>query len=76
MNNRRRADLRNAADFIRQAKQLVDMVKDQEEFSYDNLPEGIADSERGEKMEYAIDLLDEASDDLDSALDKINDAKA
>lgn len=76
MNNRRRADLRNAADFIRQAKQLVDMVKNQEEFSYDNLPEGIADSERGEKMECAIDLLDEASDDLDSALDKINDAKA
>lgn len=75
MNKDRRVSLRNAADHIRLAKELVDMVKDQEDFSYSNLPEGIIDSERGEKMERAIDLLDEASEDLDSALSKIDEAK-
>lgn len=74
MNKARRVSLRNAADLIRQAIHLVETVKDQEDFSFMNLPEGIADSEKSEKMEHAIDLLDEASEDLDSALNKIDEA--
>lgn len=75
MNKARRVTLRNAAEYINQAKILIDRVKDQEELSYDNLPDGIIDSERGEKMEHAIDLLDEAAEDLDSALIKIDEAR-
>lgn len=74
MNNVRRSSLRDAADYVMRAKRIVDDAMSQEEFSLENLPEGIADGERGEKMERTIELLEGASDDLESAVERIRDA--
>lgn len=60
MNNSRRAELRAVIAVIESAIEKVESVKDDEQMSYDNLPEGIQDSDRGETMQEAIDNLDEA----------------
>ena len=53
---------------------MVSKVKDDEENSLDNTPENLQDSERCAKMEDVIDLLEEAGNCIDSAIENINEA--
>ena len=49
-------------------------MKDDEEEKFDNMPEGLQESERGEAMQEAIEQLETACDSLDeviSALEEI-----
>ena len=72
MNNARRKDLRKLIaqlekiDFeLREiSSALGDLITEEEE-AYDNLPEGIQASERGEQMQEIIDQLYNAQSDLD-----------
>lgn len=64
MNAMRRKHLARAIQMIYDAQEIIEMVKDEEQESYDNLPEGIQDSERGETMYENIDTLGEISDNL------------
>ena len=64
MNAMRRKQLVKAIQMIYDAQEIIEMVKDEEQDSYDNLPEGIQDSERGETMYENIDTLGEISDNL------------
>jgi hypothetical protein len=48
------------------------MFEEQEYF--DNMPEGIQGSKKGEKAEAAIDALQEAKDTLETAMDSLNTA--
>ena len=74
MNNARRNTLRQAASLLRSASTMVSKVKNDEENSLDNMPENLQDSERCAKMEDVIDLLEEASNCIDSAIENINEA--
>lgn len=59
-------------------KALVDQLEDvkielqesleEEETKYDNLPEGLQESEAGEKLQEAIDSLTEADGSLDDVI--------
>lgn len=40
-------------------------IRDEEQEAYDNLPEALQDSERGENMQNCIDALEEFMSDLD-----------
>lgn len=64
MNAMRRKQLAKAIQMIYDAQEIIEMVKEEEQDSYDNLPEGIQDSERGETMYENIDTLGEISDNL------------
>lgn len=64
MNAMRRKQLARAIQMIYDAQEIIEMVKEEEQDSYDNLPEGIQDSERGETMYENIDTLGEISDNL------------
>lgn len=61
MNAERRKKIDRALDLLREAAE-------EERASYDNLPEGIQESERGQKMEETADALDEAVSSLEGAL--------
>lgn len=57
----------------------IEYLRDEEEEAYDNLPEGIQNGERGERMQEVIDSLDSATGqledvDVDDILSYINDA--
>ena len=74
MNAARRAILKKAIASIEQAKGYVDQVYDDEYDALSNMPENLESSERYEKMENAVDTLEEIQDDLDDVLEKIEEA--
>lgn len=72
MNNARRKDLRKLIarleklDFeLREISSALENLITEEEEAYDNLPEGIQASERGEQMQEIIDQLYDAQSNLD-----------
>lgn len=50
----------------------LDSMKDEEQEKFDNLPEGIQDSERGERIQEAADLLDWAFSESEELIDKFD----
>ena len=58
------------------AVNLVSNALDGEEDSLDNMPENLQSSELYEKKEAVIDALNDASDSIDMAIEKINEAIA
>lgn len=85
MNNSRRKDLRKVAQqlnlasekikdaiaILENAKSDIEMVADDEQMSYDNLPESLQDTERGEKMLDNVEEITELADRLDELKDDI-----
>jgi len=71
--------LYKAQDIISEANWEIDSIKDEEQEAYDNLPENLQYSEKGEKMEEAIDNLDNAhennlEDDIQDIIDYLESA--
>ena len=69
MNAARRKELSKAIDLIEQAKEIISAVAEEEREAYDNLPEGLQESEMGEKMNEIVDDLEYV--DLDEVVDTI-----
>lgn len=75
MNKDRRALLCEAERLLEKVCDIVERSLDDEQNAYDNLPEGIQDGDRGEKMENAISKLEEAIDLIESAKECIEEAQ-
>lgn len=69
MNAARRKELSKAIDLIEQAKEIISAVAEEEREAYDNLPEGLQESEMGEKMNEIADDLEYV--DLEEVVDTI-----
>jgi hypothetical protein len=52
----------------------LETVKDEEQESYDNMPEGLQASEKGEKSENAINNLEYACDNISDAIERLEEA--
>jgi len=61
----------SAQESIERAKEIVEDVRDEEQESYDNLPESLQESERGEAMQENIDNLESVSGELDDIFDNV-----
>ena len=66
MNPDRRKKIDEAAELIGQAKTLLEIARDEERDAFENLPEGIQQSEKGERIEQAAEKLDEIVDAIDT----------
>lgn len=73
MNRIRRKELQKAIDLLEQAKVIIEACRDEEQDAYDNLPESLQYSERGEDMEGFVYEMEDAMDSIDSAIDTITD---
>lgn len=71
MNNQRRKEIAKAIRLIDEAKTILENIEYEEQESYDNLPESLQETERGEKMTDAIDSLSEAQNDIDNIIDNL-----
>lgn len=69
MNAARRKRLAEAVDMIASAKEIIEEVREEEQEAFDNMPESLQGSERGEAMEGFIGDLENAADDLDNISD-------
>lgn len=87
MNKKRREKIANItfeiekikSDLIEKIKSDLEDIKLDEEIAFDNMPENLQYSMRGEESQDAIDTLDtandlvqEALDSLESAIDELN----
>lgn len=59
-------------DLIEPAKSEIEDILFEEEDAYDNMPENLQCSIRGEESSDAIDYLQEAVDSLEEAIDTLN----
>lgn len=80
MNNKQRRKLYeekvrlgNAHDIIESVRENLEEMYGEEQDKYDNLPEGLQESEMGEKLQEIAGLLEDASYDLDSISGEISD---
>lgn len=75
MNKSRRSRIDGIIQEIENLCYSIDVLRDEEEESYENLPESIQMSDRGEAMNEAIDNLESAISSLEEATEYLNDAK-
>ena len=68
MNKQRRAILAKIYDNLSEIRDLLEEVQCKEQDAFDNLPEGIQESERGQEIEDNAYQLDEAVGYLADAL--------
>jgi hypothetical protein len=74
MNKERRNRINKVIEQLETLKDEISDISMEESEAYDNLPEGIQDSDRGEAMQEAIDNLDMASDTFDDIIEYLNEA--
>ena len=72
MNKQRRKSLTEAYDKLAEVQEAIEFLRDEEQDAFDNLPEGIQESERGEQMQGYIDSMDSALSSLEEAADYLN----
>ena len=66
MNKLRRKQIAEAIILIEKAMDILEKVKDDEQEAFDNMPESLQGSERGETMEEYIYTLETFFDELDT----------
>ena len=67
MNNERRKRIQVCINALDDIQSKINNILSDEEDAFDNLPEGLQSSARGESMESAIETLNEAVDLVDDA---------
>lgn len=65
MNKLRRRQLRAALDLLDEARSILETVQEDEQEAFDNMPESLQSSERGEAMEETISNLEDAVSSLE-----------
>lgn len=73
MNKTRAQELRDLIKKIEYCKDELARIKSDEEYAFDNMPENLQGSYRGEESERIIDELDEILDAYDDIIDSLND---
>lgn len=72
MNKDRRKRILAAIDQLETVQCDLDNIKSEEEDAYENLPESIQMSDRGDEMQDAIDTLDNAIGCIEDAVSGLN----
>ena len=72
MNRNRRERIAAVINLIEDIKEQIVNISEAESEAFDNLPEAIQESQRGEDMEQNVSDLDEVYETLESAIDQLN----
>lgn len=72
MNKQRRKWLEDTIAKLEENKSEIESIEQEEREAYDNLPESIQESERGESMLENADELEQAASDLDDLISNLN----
>lgn len=71
MNKERRKQIRQVIDTLSEALLTVECLRDEEQECFDNMPEGLQDSDRGMQMQENADSLEEACTDLENVIGEL-----
>lgn len=72
MNKQRRKFISSSLEYLGKALDIIETAKDEEQEAYDNLPESLQYSERGEAMEEILFVLEDIFDSIQTVQDQIN----
>lgn len=72
MNKQRRNAISNCINLLENAKSKLEDILSDEEFSFDNIPENLQGSLRGEESENAIDMLTNVIEEVENCIDNLN----
>ena len=72
MNKARRGRIEKVANLLEELRGELESVKDEEQSAYNNMPESLQGSERGDSMQDAIDALDDINTDFESLIESVN----
>lgn len=72
MNKQRRKAIGDIYDKLIDIQSDLEYIRDEEQEAFDNLPESIQYSERGERMEEYISSLEEALDNVGYAVESLD----
>ena len=70
MNNQRRKEIQAVLDELAALRSRVEDLQSEEQDYFDNMPENLQQSERGEKAEQAASRLEDAFDEIEEALNE------
>ena len=73
MNKARREAISKVLDKLNEIGLDLSQVRDEEQEAYDNMPESLQNSEKGNMMEENIDVLDSAIYSLEEIYDQLGD---
>lgn len=73
MNKERRQELGEVIDYLDDAIVRLEEIRDDEQDSFDDLPEGLQNSRTGDSMLNAIDQLEEFCSDIEKVKGKVSD---
>ena len=73
MNKQRRTEIANIVTELEILKERLDKVLSEEQDVFDNMPENLQYSMRGEESQEAIDNMDGAMSDLENAISQLED---
>lgn len=72
MNKQRRKSISDNIKLLEDIKSNLEEILSDEEMYFDNMPENLQGSIRGEESETAIDILSTSIDELGSIIDSLN----
>lgn len=56
---------------LESAQDIIEEVMGEEQDAYDNMPEGVQESERGETVSDNVDMLEQAFDNIEEAVSNL-----
>jgi hypothetical protein len=68
MNNDRRKEINRAVSLLQEALAILETARDDEQDYYDNMPENLQNSDRGQMAEQAVSNLEESCSSLEEAI--------
>lgn len=71
MNKQRRKELSDLLGQLQDIRERLENLRDDEQSAYENMPENLRDSERGEAAQNMIYNLDDAFTEIDNACDTL-----
>ena len=75
MNKQQRKTIDGWIESLEEIKFGIEVMQEEENDKYENLPEGIQDSERGESMYEAAENLEMAASSIDEVLEYLTEAQ-
>lgn len=67
MNAKRRKELAKVVEHMAQVRAELEAILEQEQDAYDNLPESIQDSMRGDEMEDIVETMETIAQELEDS---------
>lgn len=72
MNNKRRKEISKVVDTLTEISQTLSILAEEENEAFDNLPESLQESSRGDEMQEWIDRLEGAQGTIDEVIDELS----